>query len=343
MPRSWQAISLLIWLILAPVLLLVENTGAAPAPTAGTNWTLKHGNPVRALAFADKGKQLITGATDGKLRFWNLTTGKEIATIQAHDKPIVALAATIDGSRLVSAKAEGESKIWNVTTRKTLATFKPSDPLTGLAFHPGGKTILTLGGSNAAQLWDATSGKKMAQWNGLGGLKEMKQSAVYSRDGKQLVLGGLVTLNTGGHWSTLCWVDVTTGKEKAGSLAGPMQSAKNLFQNSGHQTLVALSGDGKQWAWADVSREIHLAGKKVLKGHTDRITGLVFLPDGKTLVSAGHDGTVRLWDTKTMKEIARVKANAKVLALAVSPDGKSLAWGTDKGVQVMGVTVARGK
>src|SRR5262249_28334163 len=33
-----------------------------------------------------------------------------------------------------------------------------------------------------------------------------------------------------------------------------------------------------------------------LAGHLQDITGIVFTPDGKTLISGSHDGTVLIWD-----------------------------------------------
>ena len=58
-------------------------------------------------------------------------------------------------------------------------------------------------------------------------------------------------------------------------------------------------------------------------GHTRDVTSIAFSPDGKTLVSASYDDTVRLWDVHTGKHKATISANATHIAF--SPDGKTLA------------------
>src|SRR5262245_48851719 len=55
--------------------------------------------------------------------------------------------------------------------------------------------------------------------------------------------------------------------------------------------------------------------------HGGEVKAVYFSPQGKTLASAGMDGTVRLWDTATGKEIHRLTENDWVPeAVAFSPD-----------------------
>jgi WD40 repeat protein len=49
-----------------------------------------------------------------------------------------------------------------------------------------------------------------------------------------------------------------------------------------------------------------------------------FAPDGKRLLSAGaHDGTLRLWDVETGKELKRIDG-ANAYWATLSPDGKRI-------------------
>ena len=43
-----------------------------------------------------------------------------------------------------------------------------------------------------------------------------------------------------------------------------------------------------------------------LRGHTDRIDCLAFSPSGRLLASAARDGTFRLWDLNTLKQVAAI-------------------------------------
>jgi WD40 repeat protein len=73
-----------------------------------------------------------------------------------------------------------------------------------------------------------------------------------------------------------------------------------------------------------------------------RATIVVFSPDGKRAISA-DDKTITITDAQTQKALARLQGHtAKVTALAVSPDGKLLASGSqDKTVAVWDMASGR--
>src|SRR5262249_13463546 len=65
---------------------------------------------------------------------------------------------------------------------------------------------------------------------------------------------------------------------------------------------------------------------------------LAFLPDGKTVAGlpAQHvdDAAVRFWDVGTGKEVRQIDNDQPFFGLAVSPDGKVLALGTQQRVEL---------
>jgi WD40 repeat protein len=69
-----------------------------------------------------------------------------------------------------------------------------------------------------------------------------------------------------------------------------------------------------------------------LKGHKDMILGVAFSPDGRTIASAGLDGTVKLWEVATRKERASFHVPSRVLSVAFSPDGRALATAGEDGM-----------
>jgi WD40 repeat protein len=67
------------------------------------------------------------------------------------------------------------------------------------------------------------------------------------------------------------------------------------------------------------------------EGHADWVSSVAFSPDGKTLVSGSHDGTLILWDVATGKQIRSIEDHRlhgrpfEVVSVAFSPDGQRVA------------------
>ena len=65
-----------------------------------------------------------------------------------------------------------------------------------------------------------------------------------------------------------------------------------------------------------------------LEGHTDPVYDAVFTPDGKWVITASFDKTLRLWDSRTRQSVRTMSGHTGlVLSIAVHPDGTRIASG----------------
>src|SRR2546426_1867194 len=70
----------------------------------------------------------------------------------------------------------------------------------------------------------------------------------------------------------------------------------------------------------------------MLRGHTAPVMSVAFSPDGKRLVSACWDQTVKVWDAVTGLETLTLKGHTShIHSAAFSPDGNRLASAGDNG------------
>ena len=66
-----------------------------------------------------------------------------------------------------------------------------------------------------------------------------------------------------------------------------------------------------------------------LQGHKQAIWSVAFSPDGRTLASSSADGSLRLWNVKSRRELmSREEGGAGLAHLTFSPDGSFLVAGT---------------
>jgi WD40 repeat protein len=100
--------------------------------------------------------------------------------------------------------------------------------------------------------------------------------------------------------------------------------------------------------WLPLGAGEKTAGPEVItrfKGHTDAVYAVAYSPDGKFLVTASFDNTLKLWETATGKEV-RTYGGAtghtkQVISVAFNHDGSMIASGsTDNTLKVWDVPVS---
>eukprot|EP01018_Ginkgo_biloba_P020289 Gb_24979 [translate_table: standard] len=86
--------------------------------------------------------------------------------------------------------------------------------------------------------------------------------------------------------------------------------------------LLATAADDMVLRLFDVTA-VRLVRK--FNGHTDRVTDLSFSEDGKWLLSSSMDGTVRVWDVISSKQLDAMHVDVAVTGLSLSPNMDMLA------------------
>lgn len=288
-----------------------------------------HTRVVTSLAYAPHGGLLVSGGRDGAVCLWDPLAGKLLRRCRTDwlGAPVSSVAVSPSGGLVAAGCANGEACALFAVTGDVYRHFRAERRRsTGapafVAFRPFGLRLVMACGLEIAD-WDVDSVRRerrltMPEYSSVTAFT----SLACSSDGR---------IGAGYFNGATIWTSSADSSENA------------AHWPAGDVVSLAFAPDSPTFATAR-GRDVGLWQRPLGPGHgysarlvrrlrhTEQVRACAFTPDVRTLISAGDDWTVHLWDIATGHE--RRSFNFRlgpVVALAVAPDGMTAAVsGRDK-------------
>jgi len=310
----------------------------------------------RPFKFGADGRTLISIA-DGKVRRWEVDTGRELASTNLNIKDSFNARLSDDGRILAATTMHTNGvRLWNTASGSELpeVALEKGEQLAeqdSFALSPDGKFLAVFieatkvsvhkGPETTLEiiLWDVASGRKA---------QTMKVSSGPTQFGVVPGKNTSLTFTSDGSWlalrdqSSIRILDAASGHELksfatprvlSGTPSDPrfeMFAAKFLF--SPDRRLISVVSETSKINLLDASSNATL---QTLSGHNGAVLGVSFSADSKLLASSGSDNQIKLWDAATGREVRTLTGAAMPISdLAFSPDGKSLSVAGNQAVSM---------
>jgi WD40 repeat protein len=311
-----------------------------------------HTEGISELNFSPDGKTLISIGYDTQIKFWEVATGQEKAILPKKENS-QTYAFTPEGRILwleyIRNPDPKKPDTWQLKDIENDTIVPMPISSSGqygprvFAFSPDGKLMAGIWGfqpwsENIIHVWNRTTGQIVATFTG--SMRDNLNNLAFSPDSKTLAVGGtfynpadqmlffdgelldnyhITDVPPGAQALVKHW-EIASGKQLfSGNLDAP--GVREVFFRPDGK-LVALVVKNKLARLWEVA-----SGKELVTFEGANANGaLTISPDGKILATGDVHGRVHLRQAATGQELTTINAHKEeVMALAFSPDGKTLA------------------
>lgn len=243
-----------------------------------------HRHSIASVAFSPAstnrhGEILASGDTGQTILLHNLHTQTQ-RTLHGHRSDIVSLGFNADGRLLASGSGDGEVVVWTTANGQKLHTLQGhTNSVLSCRFSPKGALLASGSLDFTICLWDGESGELR---HTLHGHTNAVQSVTFSPDGRRLI--------SSGYDQCIRLWDVCSGQ-----LLATWQTPNTVFISLAVHPAAEVMAAGAE---NQLIYLVDLHSGRVLDtlaGHSHTVNSVKFSGDGKLLLSASRDETVKLW------------------------------------------------
>ena len=228
--------------------------------------------------------------TTPQIRLIDVTTGRELTSLTYSNEDVTPnLTFSPDGKTVVfSAHSHtyGKIRLWNTETDKILDIRFSDQPawIRAAAFSPDGNKLVAGTSDGKVQMWDAKTGVHLTSFFD----KQPPKSGslvnlTFSSDGSLLAVVYMRQIHLLGSPKIPHFKEISSEPD--------LFWDGSVFSPDDTSLILSLIGGGIQLRDVTTGKVLN-----TLDGHTGSPNVFSFSPDGKTLISAGGDGTILLWD-----------------------------------------------
>lgn len=316
---------------------VLEFTEAMPEPEQGP--VCAHPDWVSALDGSLGNDRLVSGCYDGVVRLFAGADLKDpVATTVSHAKPVKAVTAfrCAGSARVASASQDGTARVWCVSDGSDddgQVAFRPlcecvghSRGLECVASLPGrGDTLATAGWDTRVMLWTIPPEDDAVPAPGTKRRRRENEKSENNAPSFRSIEPLAQFEGAKGAVTDMCWPHplaiYTCGQDRAIRLWDAKTGANTAIWN-GKAAFTSLSfglesanliatahTDCSICLWDPRQREKSVI-KLQMRGHKGWVTQVSWRPgSARTLVSTGHDGSMRVWDARSTRPLHTIRAH----------------------------------